>query len=195
MPRSTQIVLGTKSRCDDPSTAVQRLFEMVGAKEAFWVTRSAEESHEFDLALQYARGEAEDPYEENGFEGSELRAKAVAPLYVEGTSLKANVLSCPLVKQFKAAIRARLNPILVGEFSLNSAYLAIGDHDIFQVDFVDEPVLFGRFFISVTFEADGLPEDAEAVREQIVALDEFRDFRSQFEREFGSSEVVMVLNE
>ncbi len=195
MPRSTEIVLGARRRHDDPSRAITRLFEMVGADEAFWVTRTATESHEFDLVCAFVRGEIDDPYEENDFEGTKSKAEVVPSLYREGTTLRMNVLSCPASKRIKAAIRAGIDAVLLGEFSINSVYLTVGEHDVFQVDFVDEPVLFGRYFASVVFEADGLPEDAEAVHEQILALDEFREFRRLFESEFGPSETVMVLNE
>jgi hypothetical protein len=195
MPRSTEIVLGAWRRHDDPSRAITRLFEMAGADEAFWVTRTAKESHEFDLACAAVRGEIDDPYEDEGLEETELKAEEVPSLYREGTTLRMNVLSCPASKRIKAAIRAGIDATLLGEFSINSVYLAVGEHDVFQVDFVDEPVLFGRYFATVVFEADGLPEDAEAVQEQILALDEFREFRRLFESEFGPSETVMVLNE
>jgi hypothetical protein len=195
MPRSTEIVVGARRRHDDPSRAIARLFEMVGAVEAFWVTRTATESHEFDLLCAFVQDEIEDPYEDEGFEGTELRAEEVPSVYLEGTTLRMNVLSCPAAKRIKAAIRAGIDATLLGEFSINSAYLTVSEHDVFQVDFVDEAVLFGRYFASVVFEADGLPEDAEAVHEQILARDEFREFRRLFESEFGPSETVMVLNE
>ena len=129
------------------------------------------------------------------FEGTKTKAEVVPSLYREGTTLRMNVLSCPASKRIKAAIRAGIDAVLLGEFSINSVYLTVGEHDVFQMDFVDEPVLFGRYFASVVFEADGLPEDAEAVHEQILALDAFREFRRLFESEFGPSETVMVLNE
>ncbi|MDR3639569.1 MAG: hypothetical protein P4L84_37555 [Isosphaeraceae bacterium] len=174
MSRSTEIVVGAKGRHFDPPRAVAKLFEMVGADEAYWVIRTAKESHEFDVACDYHRGVIDDPDEENGYEGTNIRAEVVPSLYLEGTTLKMNVLSCPASKRIKAAIRAGIDAVLLGEFSINSVYLTVGGHDVFQVAFVDEPVMFGRYFASITFGANGLPEDAEAVLEQVLALDEFQ---------------------
>ena len=193
MPMATEIVIGVKHRCDDPAGANAKLFEMVEAKEADWVVRTIGESHEFDLAVRCEKGEIEEPDEEYGYEGKDVRAADVPSLHVDGTTLFMYVSASCVLDRIDESIKAEIDPVVRGPFSLNSIYLAIGGQDVFQVDFVDEPTLLGRYFLSVTFEAWGLPEDADAVLEGILALEEFRAFRAQFESEFGPSEVVMIL--
>ena len=193
MPMSTEIVIGVKHRCDNPPAAIAKLFELVEADEAYGVFRTIGESHEFDLAVRCEKGEIEEPFEEDGYEGKGLQAADVPSLYVEGTSLSIYASASCVLDRIDESLKAEIDPVVLGPFSLDSVYLKVGGHDVFQVDFVDEPTLLGRYFLSVTFEAWGLPEDADAVLEGILALEEFRAFRAQFESEFGPSEVVIKL--
>jgi hypothetical protein len=193
MSRQTEIVIGSTRRCDDPPKAIARLLEMVGADAVSTVTRTFGESHAYQRACEFFREEIDDIDEDTDFLGKNFRAEEVPPLYVEGAALLFNLHSCPVFERLDAAIIAGTDPTLRGEYSPDSLTFRVGEHDVFQTAFVEEPLLFGRYFVSITLYGHETPTAAKALFEQVVALAEFRDLRDRFKSEFGPSEVAMVL--
>ncbi|MEO6810798.1 MAG: hypothetical protein ABI353_16910 [Isosphaeraceae bacterium] len=174
--------------------ATAKLFELAGAKRAHVVLRSVGESREFEAYSEFLAGEREDAEEESELLGTEMDETAVCPLYRRGTCLTADVGGCTLSKRLKAEIRGRLSPEMVGDFSLNSMHLRVGGHDVFRLE-DDVPVRIDRFFVSMTFQADGIPDDPEGLLNRIRQLEEFRSFLEQFEAEFGAAKVAILTDD
>jgi hypothetical protein len=193
MSRHTEIVIGVKSRCIDPLAAIAKLFELLETDEPCTVARTFGESHGFDLAWRCYKDEIDDPDEESGYRDGVPPAD-VSSLYVEGTALSVFLRSCAVFDRLDDEVHSLIDPVVIGDFGLNGPYFTVGGRDVFQAAYVDEPILFGRYFVSVTFAANGSPSDADAVLEGILGLDEFRAFRERFESVFGPSEVVMTLD-
>jgi hypothetical protein len=193
MSRHTEIVIGARKHFSDPLAAIAKLLEMLETDEPCTVTRTFGESHEFDLAWRCYKEEIDDPEEDSGHRDG-VPPTDVSSLYVEGTALSVFLRSCAVFDRLDDEVHSLIDPVVIGEFGLNGPYFTVGGHDVFQAAYVDEPILLGRYFVSVTFAANGNPSDAAAVLEGILGLDEFRAFREQFESEFGPSEVVMTLD-
>jgi hypothetical protein len=191
MPFASELIVGSEVRGDDLPAMFAKLFELVGASDAPYVSRTYDVSRAFELAQACARGEDEDPDEPEEFLGHR-EIESVPSLYIEGTCLRVSFDACPLSNRIKAAIRRGVEAVLLGDFSVDGLAFEIGEHDVFQSCFLDEPLLCGRYFVSISFTARGMPADPKAMLSQVQALAEFDTFRLEFDRLFGPSDVAIV---
>jgi hypothetical protein len=193
MSRTTEIVISTSHPQDDPLQSIRALLRMTGAERAFIASRTVSESREFEAYSAFVRGEAEDSDEERIHVGSRVPADQIPSLYRDGTCLILDLSYCPLSESLWAAIEASIPADDLGEFFLSRVHLQVGEHDVFDVDYSsDEVTYLGRYTVTLKLEASGTPTAPEAVRNQILALNEFREILTRFEKEFGPAQVAFL---
>ncbi len=192
MSRSTEIIISTARPQDDPLESIRMLLRLTGAEEASIASRTVGASRGFEAYTAFARGEADDPEDECVLLGYDVPADKLPSLYREGTCLILDLSNCPLAESIGAAVQASIPAEDLDEFYIGRVYLMVGEHDVFDVNHADELTYLGRYALSLEFQADGTPAAPEAVRNQILALGEFRDVLARFEKEFGPPQVAFL---
>jgi hypothetical protein len=192
MSRSTEILISTTRPQDDSLQSIRALFRLTGADEASIVSRTVGESREFEAYSAFVRGEAEDDQEERVLLGYDIPADQIPPFYRDGTCLILDLSNCPLCESIGTAIQASIPADDLDEFFVNSIFLMVGEHDVFDINYSDEVKYLGRYTVTLKFEAGGTAASPDAVRDQILALPEFRDILTRFEQEIGPAQVAFL---
>jgi hypothetical protein len=190
MSRTTEILISTSQFQHDPRQSIQALLRLTGAEEASIASRTVGESREFEAYSAFISGESEDSQEESVLIGYDIPADKIQSLYRDGTCLILDLSNCPLCESIGNAIQASIPTEDLDEFFLNSVILEIGEHDVFDVNYSDEVTYFGRFSVTLKFEARGTPASPDDVRDQILALEEFQEVLARFEKEIGPAQVI-----
>ena len=192
MSRSTEILISTAHPREDPLESILMMLRLTGAEEASIASRTVGISREFEASLAFARGEAGDPEDERVLLGYDVPADKLPSLYRDGTCLILDLSNCPLAESIGAAVQASIPVADLGEFFIGRVYLLVGEHDVFDINSSDKATYLGRYSLTLKLQSDGTPTAPEVVRNQILALGEFRDVLARFEKEFGPAQVAFL---
>ena len=192
MSRTTEILISTSHPQDDPRQSIRTLLGITGADEALIASRTVGVSREFEAFSAFVRGETEDDQEEYIRLGSEIPAAKIPALYHDGTCLSLDLSNCPLCESMGAAIQASISADDLDEFFVNRVYLEVGEHDVFDVNYSDEVTYLGRYTVTLKFDCGGTAASPDTVRDQILALPEFREVLARFEKEIGPAHAAFL---
>lgn len=190
MPFSTHLVVASPVR-GDPQILIPAMFRLLGRAGRPSVSRTLGPSRGFALSQAASQGGDADPDEPTQFLGR-ARPTEIPALFREDTVLTVSLDDCPLLRRIEPAIVEASDGDPREALALDGLTFTVGEHDVFQAAFLDAPVLYGRYFVSLSFCARGLFADPDRALEQITAADSFREFRSAFRRSFGPDHCHVV---
>lgn len=184
----TEIIMGSARRLHDPAETIRRLLSLIEAEDGLMVSRTLGESRDLARFEEYLLGEHDEPHVPEKILDTEMAVGDVPKHYREGTCLIVDAGATRVSRSIKAEMRANLEEDLLMNYSINSLFLKIGDHDVVQLH--DEmPILIGRYFVSLIIGANGAPDGPEDLLREVQGLAEFRDLRSRFASEFGAADL------
>jgi hypothetical protein len=192
MSRFAEIVLSSSPAKADLAELIPSLINLTGADEDFLAFRTVGTSHAFAKYTAFLNGETADQLEDYILLGSDLKIESIQQHYRNDACLMVDLSNCPLAESLDSAIARAIPATEVGDFSVSRVELRIGDHDVFDVNAMDEVSFIGRFSVSLVCKSDGTPSSPETVQNAILELAEFRQVVFQVESVCGPTSVSFL---